>query len=166
MLFTLTEKGRKIIDLWKDAQLEKRNQILKNGKDRSGGRELPTYYQIENELSVYCENEAYSTTVYITENYQSDVLVLEEGKDFTKEKVFTNTDQLFNDDGELDFWTEDEVKKYYEDLKKNNEYNVSHTTFDEWLINQGQFEEFYNTYFEHYKFYEEFKSDRVEICKV
>lgn len=166
MLFTLTNEGRKTVDLWMESQLEKQRKTIESGKDRKNGHDLPTYYQIENELILYCESKRYSTTFYITENHQSDALVLEEGKDFTKEKVFTNTDQLFNDNGELDFWTEDEVRKYYEDLRKNNEYNATHMTFDKWLKNQEQFEEFYNTYYEHYKFYDGFKSDRVESCKI
>ena len=56
-------------------------------------------------------------------------------------RKFINEEQEFDDDGKIDCWSLEEVKQYYKDLKKNQEYNANHNSFEEWLNCQEQFKE-------------------------
>lgn len=56
-------------------------------------------------------------------------------------RKFINEEQKFDDDGKIDYWSLVEVKQYYKDLKKNEEYNANHNSFEEWLNSQEQFKE-------------------------
>lgn len=60
-----------------------------------------------------------------------------------EERKFINLGEEFEDDIENEdkYWTLQEVQKYYEDLKKNKEYNASHSNFEDWLKEQEQFKE-------------------------
>lgn len=60
-----------------------------------------------------------------------------------KKRKFINLNEEFEDDIENEdkYWTLQEVQKYYEDLKKNKEYNACHSNFEEWLKEQEQFKE-------------------------
>lgn len=56
-------------------------------------------------------------------------------------RKFINEEQKFDDDGKIDYWSLEEVKQYYKDLKNNKEYNASHNSFEEWLNSQEQFKD-------------------------
>lgn len=50
-------------------------------------------------------------------------------------KQFINTE-------ENTIWSEEDLKAYYKSLKENNEWTANHMTFEEWLYDQEQFEEY------------------------
>lgn len=56
-------------------------------------------------------------------------------------RKFINEEQKFDDDGKIDYWSLEEVQQYYKDLRKNEEYNANHNSFEEWLNSQEQFKE-------------------------
>lgn len=56
-------------------------------------------------------------------------------------RKFINEEQKFNDNGEIDYWSLEEIRQYYKDLKQNEEYNASHNSFEEWFNSQEQFKE-------------------------
>lgn len=128
MVYKLTKLGKENYKYWYKNQEAKRKEILDAHKDTNNNHyKLPTIKEIEEEIPdmLFYNGETYSSCWNLTDNIETDSIVLDKGRDFIETKNIKK--RLFVDmDGTLALWKQSSsiedcfYQNYFKDLPPQN----------------------------------------------